>query len=152
MNEPMAGVAKHLKGFLGAMASGVQAGPWCTLLQILDPPVKISKSKISITFWIPSSQKGAFYQIVKKKSPEFYAIKNAKKKKLYICSCIFLKKKERQRQPALPTPRRSKNSILIFALFFDFCIRLLHAVRKFQDSWFRSEYWLSYDPKPNSSF
>ena len=27
-----------------------QAGPWCTQLQILDPPVKISKFKISITF------------------------------------------------------------------------------------------------------
>jgi hypothetical protein len=40
------------------------------------------------------------------KSLEFYAIKNVKKQKAYSC---IKKKKERQRQLALPTPKRSEN-------------------------------------------
>jgi hypothetical protein len=49
---------------------------------------------------------------------EFYVLKNVKKK---AYSCIFnIKKNERPRQPALPTPNRSKKSILIFANFFAF--------------------------------
>ena len=94
-----------------------QAGPWCTQLQILDPRVKISKFKIPITFWISTSQKGAFCQIVKK-SPEFYSLKNLKKEPIAVF--FYNKKKERQRQPAPPTPKRSKKSILIFANFFRF--------------------------------
>jgi hypothetical protein len=38
--------------------------------------------------------------------------------------------KKRQRHPAPPTPKKSKKSILIFANFSDFCVRLPDAVRK----------------------
>jgi hypothetical protein len=55
-------------------------------------------------------------------------------KKIKKPTAVFKKKKkERQRHSAPPTPKKSKKSILIFAIFFfDFCVRLLDAVRQLE--------------------
>jgi hypothetical protein len=91
---------------------------------------QISKFQNFHNFLNSHQPKGCFLSD-RQKSPEFYPIKNVKKKRAY--SCIILKKKERQRQPAPPTPKRSKKIDFDFCqFFFDFCVRLLDAVRKFE--------------------
>jgi hypothetical protein len=118
--------------------------------EILEPPVEFQNFKISIAFWFSTSQNGAFCQIVKK-SLEFYALKNVKKKKTY--SCILLKKIATAPAITAYPKKRSKKSILIFAKFFRFFVS--GSSRRFessQDSPFISEYWASYDPKPNGAF
>ena len=93
-----------------------QAGPWCTQLQIVLSACQISKFQNFHNILNSHQPKGCFLSY-RQKSPEFYALKNVKKKPI----AVFLfnkKKRERQRQPAPPTPKRSKNSILIFANIF----------------------------------
>jgi hypothetical protein len=94
-----------------------QAGPWCTQLQIPDPPVKISKIQNFHNFLNFHQPKGCFLPD-RQKSPEFYAIKNVKKKKAYSC-IFFLKKKTAPASTADPK-KVKKKSILIFAHFFRF--------------------------------
>jgi hypothetical protein len=94
-----------------------------------------------------------FVRSSQKKSPEFYALKNVKKKRAY--SCISLKKKERQRHPAQPTPKKSEKSILIFAnFFFRFLCQAPRCGSKVHKT-HRSEVNIlkaSYDPKPTCQF
>ena len=107
-----------------------QVPSWSMLYTAADPrsACQISKFQNFHNFLNFHQPKGCFLSD-RQKSPEFYAIKNVKKK-AYSCIFFFFLK-QRQRQPAPPTPKRSKKSILIFAnFFFDFCVRLLDAVRK----------------------
>ena len=78
---------------------------------------QISKFQNFHNFLNPHQPKGCFLSD-RQKSPKFNAIKNVKKKEPIAVFFIFFLKKDRQRQPAPPTPKRSKKSILIFAHFF----------------------------------
>ena len=63
------------------------------------------------------------------KSPKIYPIKNVFFRKGYNC----IKNKNRWTQPASTTdPKKVEKSILIFAIFFDFCVRFLDVVQKCQ--------------------
>jgi len=75
----------------------------------------------------------------RQKSPEFYAIKNVKKKKAY--SGIKKKKKKKTAPPGTADPKKVKKSILIFANFFSiFVSGSSMRLESSQDSPFRSEY------------
>ena len=63
MDGPMAGVAKHLKGF--PMRYAQLKMPWFSQMQILDQPV-LELNPLNFFFKFSASQKGAFHQIVKK--------------------------------------------------------------------------------------
>ena len=104
-----------------------QAGPWCTQLQILLSACQISKFQNFHNFLKSHQPKGCFLSD-RQKSPEFYAIKNVEKK---ACSCI---KKKRATAPASTAdPKKVKKVDFDFCqFFFDFCVRLLDAVRKFE--------------------
>jgi hypothetical protein len=72
MDGPMAGVAKHLKGFPRRYAQLKM--PWFTQMQILDQPIlELNPLNFHLFFFgFSTSQKGAFYQIVTKKQvPNF---------------------------------------------------------------------------------
>jgi hypothetical protein len=94
-------------------------------MQILLSACQISKFQKFYNFLKSHQPKGCFLSD-RQKSPEFYLLKNVKKKKPIA---VLKKKKERQRQPAPPTPKRSKKSIFDFCQFFlYFWLRLLDAV------------------------
>jgi hypothetical protein len=90
----------------------------------------------------PKVTKTVLFVRSSKKSPEFYAIKNVKKKKKP--TAVFLKiKKRATAPPGTADPKKDKKVDFDFCqFFFDFCVRLLawllDAVRKFET--FRSEY------------
>ena len=82
------------------------------------PLSKFQNFKISITFWISTSQKGAFYQIVKKSLILHYKKCKINKKTIAIFLFIFFfLKKERQRQPAPPSPKKVPNFFCIFGFW-----------------------------------
>jgi hypothetical protein len=102
----MAGVAEHLKGF--PRRYDQLKMPWFTQMQILDrPALELNPLNFHFFFFDFPPAKRVFVPD-RQKSPEFYAIKNVKIKKEGHC------------QPAPPTPKKSKKSILIFANFFRF--------------------------------
>ena len=108
-----------------------QAGPGYTQLQILLSACQISKFQNFHNFLNSHQPKGCFLPD-RQKSPEFYPIK-----KVFFFqkgTAVKKRKKERHCQPAPPTPKRSKKNRFWFLpiFFFDFCVRLLDAVRKFE--------------------
>jgi hypothetical protein len=65
----------------------------------------------------------------RQKSPEFYLLKNVKKKKKPIA--LFKKKKRATAPSSTADPKKVKKVDFDFCqFFFDFCVRLLDAVRK----------------------
>jgi hypothetical protein len=67
----------------------------------------------------------------RQKSPEFYAIKTVNKKRSLQ---LYLKKKKKTAPPGTADPKKVKKVDGDFCQFFsfDFCVRLLDAVRKFE--------------------
>jgi hypothetical protein len=89
----MAGIAEHLKGFPRRYAQLNM--PWFTQMQIRDQPVlELNPLNFHSFFFgvIFHQPKGCFLPD-RQKSPEFYAIKNIKKRRRgYSCIFFFLKK------------------------------------------------------------
>jgi hypothetical protein len=66
----------------------------------------------------------------RQKSPEFYPIKNVKKKKPIA---VLKKKKKSDSASQHRRPQKGQKVDFDFCqFFFDFCVRLLDAVRKFE--------------------
>ena len=84
MDGPMAGVAKHLKGFPRRYAQLKM--PWFSQMQILDQPV-LELNPLNFHLFLKFHQPKGCFLSDRQKSPEFYAIKNVKKRRAY--SCIY---------------------------------------------------------------
>ena len=89
------------------------------------PPVKFQNFKISITFWNPTSRKGAFCQIVKKSRILPY-----KKSFFFQKGTAVKKRKKKSTLPASTAdPKKVKKIDFDFCQFFlHFWLRLLDAV------------------------
>ena len=92
-----------------------QADLWCTQMQILLSACQISKFQNFHNFLKFHQPKGCFLSD-RQKSPEFYLLKNVKKK---AYSCI-LKEKRATAPASTADPKKVKKSILIFAIFLVF--------------------------------
>jgi hypothetical protein len=89
-----------------------------TQMQILLSACQISKFQNFHNFLKSHQPKGCFLSD-RQKSPEFYLLKNVKKKEAYSC---ILKKKRATAPASTADPKKviKKKSILIFAIFFAF--------------------------------
>ena len=120
-----------------------QAGPWCTQVQILLSACQISKFQNFHNFLNFHQPKGCFLSD-RQKSPEFYPIK-----KVFFSKRVQLYKKKEKKSDTASQHRRPqkgrKSRFWFFAIFFDFCVRLLDAVQKCQmvivQKWILTELW-----------